>query len=70
MTKNEEVRPSLEAFVNFQGPAFLEVMIDQNAHVYPMIGPGMGYKDMITGEHIPSREKSSRGGDDDPTGSF
>ena len=70
VTKNEEVRPSLEAFVNFQGPAFLEVMIDQNAHVYPMIGPGMGYKDMITGEHIPSREKSSRGGDDDPTGSF
>jgi acetolactate synthase-1/2/3 large subunit len=50
-----EVRPLLEQFVQFPGPAFLEVMVDQNAHVYPMIGPGMGYKDMITGKYIPSR---------------
>jgi acetolactate synthase-1/2/3 large subunit len=53
-----DVRPRLEEFVNFDGPAFLEVMIDQRAHVYPMVGPGMGYKDMITGKYIPSRGKT------------
>ena len=30
-------------------------MVDPTAHVYPMVGPGMGYKDMITGKWIPSR---------------
>jgi hypothetical protein len=31
------------------------VITDQTAHVYPMIGPGMGYKDMITGKYITAR---------------
>jgi acetolactate synthase-1/2/3 large subunit len=44
-------------FVGFEGPAFLEVMIDPDAGVYPMVGPGQSYEDMITGEHIPSRTK-------------
>jgi acetolactate synthase I/II/III large subunit len=44
-------------FVGFEGPAFLEVMIDPDAGVYPMVGPGQTYEDMITGEHIPSRTK-------------
>jgi len=57
VVENSEVRAALERFVSFPGPAFLEVMVDQNAHVYPMVGPGMGYKDMITGKHIPSRDK-------------
>jgi acetolactate synthase-1/2/3 large subunit len=57
VVKNADVRGALERFVSFPGPAFLEVMVDQNAHVYPMVGPGMGYKDMITGKHIPSRDK-------------
>jgi acetolactate synthase-1/2/3 large subunit len=52
----EQVRPMLEQFVRFGGPAFLEVMVDQTAHVYPMVAPGMGYKDMITGKYIPSRD--------------
>ncbi|HLK11466.1 MAG TPA: biosynthetic-type acetolactate synthase large subunit [Candidatus Binatia bacterium] len=55
-----EVRPALEDFVRFPGPAFLEVMVDQTAHVYPMVGPGMGYKDMITGKYIPSRSAAPR----------
>jgi len=42
-------------FLDFQGPAFLEVMIDPDAGVYPMVGPGQSYEAMITGEHIPSR---------------
>jgi acetolactate synthase-1/2/3 large subunit len=42
-------------FIGFEGPAFLEVMIDPDAGVYPMVGPGQGYDSMITGDHIPSR---------------
>jgi acetolactate synthase I/II/III large subunit len=42
-------------FIRFAGPAFLEVIIDRDAGVYPMVGPGQGYSEMITGDHIPSR---------------
>ena len=70
VTEQAEVRPSLEAFVAFPGPAFLEVLVDTTAHVYPMIGPGMGYKDMITGKWIPSRTKKQAPGDADPGGMF
>jgi acetolactate synthase-1/2/3 large subunit len=70
VSTNADVRPALEAFVRFSGPAFLEVMVDQNAHVYPMVAPGMGYKDMITGQWIPSRDTPRTGGEIDPTGMF
>jgi acetolactate synthase-1/2/3 large subunit len=55
VTTRDELRGALEEFVKYDGPAFLEVITDQNAHVYPMIGPGMGYKDMITGKYITPR---------------
>jgi acetolactate synthase-1/2/3 large subunit len=42
-------------FIAFDGPAFLEVIIDPDAGVYPMVGPGASYAEMITGDHIPSR---------------
>jgi hypothetical protein len=36
-----------------------------------MVGPGMGYKDMITGKWIPAREKPrDSGGGADPGGMF
>jgi acetolactate synthase-1/2/3 large subunit len=63
VTDPGEVRARLEEFVACPGPAFLEVMVDQSAHVYPMVGPGMGYKDMITGRYIPSRGETPTGGD-------
>jgi acetolactate synthase-1/2/3 large subunit len=44
-------------FIGFQGPAFLEVMIDPDAGVYPMVGPGQAYDEMITGDHIESRNR-------------
>ena len=44
-------------FMEFDGPAFLEVIIDRDAGVYPMVGPGLGYDNMITGDWIKSREK-------------
>ncbi|BBU32757.1 acetolactate synthase (plasmid) [Burkholderia sp. THE68] len=50
-----ELEDKLRAFVEFDGPAFLEVMIDQNADVFPMVGPGQSYSSMITGPFIPSR---------------
>jgi len=46
----------LRTFVEHKGPAFLEVVVDQDACVFPMIGPGAGYKEMITGKFIPTRE--------------
>src|SRR5262245_21131503 len=66
-TEPAELPGLLDAFVRFEGPAFLEVMVDPTAHVYPMVGPGMGYKDMITGKWIPARETPAGGGVD-PTG--
>jgi len=47
----------IEEFIRFDGPAFLEVMIDPDAGVYPMVGPGQAYDEMITGEHIESRRR-------------
>ncbi len=32
-------------------------MIDPDAGVYPMVGPGQAYDEMITGDHIASRTK-------------
>ncbi len=60
ITKNEDVRPVLKDFLAHKGPAFLEVMIDTNAQIYPMVGPGMGYKDMLTGKYITPREAASK----------
>ncbi len=73
VTQNKEVRAALKAFVDFDGPAFLEVMVDTTAHVYPMIGPGQSYKEMITGKYIPGREEVPDDGEDPkqgPTGYF
>ena len=55
LDKKSDVPRVIEEFIRFAGPAFLEVMIDQDAGVYPMVGPGQAYNEMITGEHIASR---------------
>jgi acetolactate synthase-1/2/3 large subunit len=55
LDKKKDVPRVIEEFIRFEGAAFLEVMIDQNAGVYPMVGPGQGYDEMITGDHIASR---------------
>src|SRR5215469_7430558 len=57
LDRKEDVPRVVDEFLAFAGPAFLEVMIDPDAGVYPMVGPGQGYEDMITGEFIPSRNK-------------
>jgi acetolactate synthase I/II/III large subunit len=55
LDKKADVPRVIEEFIRFEGAAFLEVMIDQDAGVYPMVGPGQAYDEMITGEHIASR---------------
>jgi acetolactate synthase-1/2/3 large subunit len=55
VSEKSEVPAALRRFIEYPGPAFLEVVIDQNACVYPMIGPGSGYKEMVTGDFIPAR---------------
>jgi acetolactate synthase-1/2/3 large subunit len=51
----QELEAVLREFVSYPGPAFLEVMIDQMADVYPMVGPGQSYGGMLTGQYIRSR---------------
>jgi acetolactate synthase-1/2/3 large subunit len=55
VSDKSEVVKALEEFIAFPGPAFLEVIIDPDACVYPMVGPGCGYKEMVTGEWIKAR---------------
>ena len=55
LERREDLTQTIDEFLAFDGPAFLEVMIDPDAGVYPMVGPGATYAQMITGEFIPSR---------------
>ena len=53
----QRVPETIREFIEYPGPAFLEVIIDPEASVFPMVGPGMPYSEMITGDFIPSRSK-------------
>ncbi|MGH8150367.1 MAG: biosynthetic-type acetolactate synthase large subunit [Steroidobacteraceae bacterium] len=57
LTRKEDVPRVVEEFIRFAGPAFLEVVIDPDAGVYPMVGPGQEYDQMITGDFITPRHK-------------
>jgi acetolactate synthase I/II/III large subunit len=57
LSSNTDVTRVVREWLEFKGPAFLEVMIDPDAGVYPMVGPGLGYDSMITGDFIPARKK-------------
>ena len=59
LDRREDLPAVIREFMAFAGPAFLEVIIDRDAGVYPMVGPGQSYANMITGEHIKSRSKPS-----------
>jgi len=65
-----DIERVVQEFIEFQGPAFLEVIIDPDAGVYPMVGPGLAYDQMITGGFIPSRDGGRDSGSVDPTGMF
>jgi acetolactate synthase-1/2/3 large subunit len=55
LDQKADVPRVISEFIKYPGPAFLEVIIDRDAGVYPMVGPGLGYSEMITGDHIASR---------------
>ncbi|MDR0311548.1 MAG: biosynthetic-type acetolactate synthase large subunit [Acidobacteriota bacterium] len=61
---------TLRKFIAFDGPAFLEIMIDRDAVVYPMVGPGLGYKDMMTGDFIQGRTTDDYAHEQIPTDAF
>jgi acetolactate synthase-1/2/3 large subunit len=70
LDRKQDVSAVVEEFLNFAGPAFLEVIIDPDAGVYPMVGPGLGYDAMITGEFIAARPQGADPGEIDPSGMF
>jgi acetolactate synthase-1/2/3 large subunit len=55
LERKEDIERLTRELIEFDGPAFLEVMIDPDAGVYPMVGPGQSYGQMITGDFIPDR---------------
>jgi acetolactate synthase-1/2/3 large subunit len=61
---------TLRKFIAFDGPAFLEVVTDPDAVVYPMVGPGLGYKDMVTGDFIQERKEDDYAPDRFPQDAF
>ncbi|MEO6186103.1 MAG: biosynthetic-type acetolactate synthase large subunit [Steroidobacteraceae bacterium] len=61
LTRNEDVQRVVAEWLAFEGPAFLEVMIDTDAGVFPMVPPGQGYDAMITGDFINSRKAAPPG---------
>jgi len=55
LDKKENLKSTIKEFIEFKGSAFLDVIIDPDAGVYPMVGPGQAYDKMITGEWIANR---------------
>jgi acetolactate synthase-1/2/3 large subunit len=52
VTEKTDLEEALRDLLVTEGPAFLEVMTDQEEIVYPIIAPGKGYGDMETGPFI------------------
>ena len=55
LNQKQDAPKVLKEFLTYKGPAFLEVIIDPEAGVYPMVPPGMSYQAMLTGDFIPNR---------------
>ena len=66
----DQIAATVAEFIAFNGPALLEVVIDPDAGVYPMVGPGMSYAQMITGDWIPSRAQIEARQQPSPSGMF
>jgi acetolactate synthase-1/2/3 large subunit len=59
LSDKNDLEHTVREWLKFPGPAFLEVIIDRDAGVYPMVGPGLSYDQMITGDFIPNRVKAT-----------
>ena len=53
VSDRKHLKRALNAFIKYDGPAFLEVMTDKDAMVFPMVGPGKNYKEMLLGDQKP-----------------
>jgi acetolactate synthase-1/2/3 large subunit len=69
LEKKSEIESTIREFVEFPGPAFLEVIIDPDAGVYPMVGPGQSYANMITGDFIVDRVAPEKAKEEPPVSS-
>ncbi|MCZ6474841.1 MAG: biosynthetic-type acetolactate synthase large subunit [Gammaproteobacteria bacterium] len=70
LDRKQDVPEILAEFLRYDGPAFLEVIIDPEASVYPMVPPGLSYRDMVTGDFIPSRYDNPVAATPDPSETF
>jgi acetolactate synthase-1/2/3 large subunit len=71
LDKKADAERVIREFVEFDGPAFLEVIIDPDAMVFPMVGPGMSYDNMLTGDFIKRRgDEDKADGDFKPSSMF
>ena len=59
LSEPDDLDRVVSEWLEFPGPAFLEVIIDRDAGVYPMVAPGQAYDQMITGDWIPNRVKTT-----------
>jgi acetolactate synthase-1/2/3 large subunit len=57
LDRKQDLERVVGEWLAFSGPAFLEVIIDPDAGVYPMVGPGLAYDQMITGDFILNRTR-------------
>jgi acetolactate synthase-1/2/3 large subunit len=70
LTDKAALEATIAEFLAFDGPAFLEVVVDPDAGVYPMVGPGASYAQMITGDFIASRAAVAAEADEAPVTSM
>ncbi|MYF71792.1 MAG: acetolactate synthase, large subunit, biosynthetic type, partial [Proteobacteria bacterium] len=70
LDRKADVPRVLREFLEFEGAAFLEVIIDPEAGVYPMVPPGMSYRDMLTGDFIPNRYEGREAAEPDESELF
>jgi acetolactate synthase-1/2/3 large subunit len=70
LERKEDLPSLVREWLEFPGPAFLEVIIDADAGVYPMVGPGLSYDQMITGDYIPARSAAERAEEIDSSSMF
>ena len=70
LTEKNQIKSTVKEFIECKKAAFLEVVIEPDALVFPMVGPGMAYDQMVTGEFISSRETDQEIDDIDPNAMF
>ena len=50
--QTRELESAIDAWLSWDGPAFLEVITDRNEVLYPVVRPGSSYKEMELGPNI------------------